>query len=104
MCLPATPYRLGSGRVLPPISGVQRQSGVKILQRPGTPGRLPGKHTLSLHTALDSDTRTACTRLQKQRRLCVSDVRLQSRHVEFGLHAGQYDFPERALLPWTRQL
>lgn len=62
----ATPYRLGSGRVLPPISGVQRQSGVTILQRPGTPGRLPGNthkprtsllshiHTQRQHTFIHS--------------------------------------------------
>ena len=42
----ATPYRLGFGRVLPPIPGVQRQSGVTILQRPRAPGGLPGNtHT-----------------------------------------------------------
>lgn len=35
---------------------------------------------------------------------CVSDVWLQSRHVELGLYAGQYDFSERALLPRTGQL
>lgn len=51
----ATPYRLGFGRVLPSIPGVQRQSGVPILQRPRTPGGLPGntlqptvKHPLML--------------------------------------------------------
>lgn len=37
--------------------------------------------------------------------LCVSaDVRLQSGHVESGLHARQYDFQEGAILPRPGQL
>lgn len=36
--------------------------------------------------------------------LTASDVRLQLGHVESGLHVGQYDFSEGALLPRTRQL
>ena len=35
---------------------------------------------------------------------CCSDVRLQSGHVELGLHAGQHDLQEGALLSWSRQL
>lgn len=34
----------------------------------------------------------------------VSDVWLQSGHVESRLYVGQYDFSERAFLSWTRQL
>lgn len=35
---------------------------------------------------------------------CVADVRLQPGHVESGLHAGQYDLSERAVLPRAGQL
>ena len=38
----ASSHRLGSGRVLSPISGVQRQSGISILQRSRTPCWLSG--------------------------------------------------------------
>ena len=38
------------------------------------------------------------------RRLWFADVRLQPGHVEFGLHAGQYDLQEGTLLPRPRQL
>lgn len=103
VCFLATSYRLGFGRVLPPVPGVQRQSGLTILQRPWTPRGLPGNtHTVFSH----ADNWDVCFVLicSAVWWLCVPDVWLQSRHVEPGLHAGQYDLSERALLPRTRQL
>lgn len=38
----AAPYRLGFGRVLPPRTGVQREGGLPLLQRPRAPGGLSG--------------------------------------------------------------
>ena len=40
---PAPPNRLGFGRILPPKPGIQRQSGIQVLQRTWTAGRLPGE-------------------------------------------------------------
>ena len=41
----AAPHRLGSGWVLPPRTGVQRQSGLPLLQRTRALGRLSGTST-----------------------------------------------------------
>lgn len=38
----ATPNRLGFGRVLPPVPGIQRQSGLALLQRARAAGGLSG--------------------------------------------------------------
>ena len=41
----AAPHRLGFGRVLPPRTGVQRQSGLPLLQRTRASGGLSGTST-----------------------------------------------------------
>lgn len=101
LCRPAAPHRLGPGRVLPPVSGVQRQSGVQVLQRSGAPGRLPGRSARSPAVVLVSCGSVPGETLKNR---CVPDVRLQPGHVESGLHAGQYDLSEGAILPRAGQL
>lgn len=49
---PAASYRLGFGRVLPPVPGVQRPSGLTLLQRPRAAGGLPGNKHLKQTTQL----------------------------------------------------
>lgn len=92
----AASHRLGVGRVLPSRSGIQRQGGVALFQRPRAAGGLSG-------TTLTCASVPAHPRGFSQSVLSA-DVRLQSGHVEPRLHVGQHDFPEGAVFPRPGQL
>ena len=59
----ASSNRLGTGRVLPPVPGVQRQSGLTILQGPRTAGGLPGNTHTHTHTLSHTHAHTHTLRL-----------------------------------------
>lgn len=42
LCVSAASYRLGFGRILPSRSGIQRQGGLSLFQRPGAASGLSG--------------------------------------------------------------
>lgn len=111
---------LGAGGVLPPCSGVQCQGSVQVIQGTRAAGGLSGEILLSLlitnpfRCPVDSNLyvqliimpwlHICLLLLSYSMAFLFTDVWLQFGHVEPWLHVGQYDFPERALFPRTRQL
>lgn len=104
---------MGPGRVLPPKPRVQRESGIQVLQRSWTAGRLPGEFKGNQELVSRQERSIFSYEFLRKPRHQLKiftyscsflDVWLQLGHVEPGLHACQHDLQEGAVLSRSWQL